>query len=50
MKNEIKNLEKKTYIAPDIEVVEIQIEQNILTNGSGGGAGLSGTDFDPVDW
>lgn len=28
-------LEKETYIKPDIEVVEIEIEQNILAGGSG---------------
>lgn len=28
--------EKETYIAPDIEVVEIETEQNILSGGSSG--------------
>lgn len=31
-------VEKETYIAPDIAVVEIEIEQNILMGGSGGEA------------
>ncbi len=39
-----KNIEtqKKRYIAPDIDVVEIQIEQNILLSGSGGPSSLPG--------
>lgn len=36
MKKEIKSQEKVTYISPDIEVVNIEIEQNILAGGSGG--------------
>lgn len=44
-----KNIEtqKKRYIAPDIDVVEIQIEQNILTSGSGDGVlpGMPGSDW-----
>lgn len=44
-----KNIEtqKKRYIAPDIDVVEIQIEQNILTSGSGDGIipGMPGSDW-----
>lgn len=39
MKSEIKpseSLKKKTYISPDINVVEIEIEQNILADASGG--------------
>lgn len=35
MKKEIKSTKKKIYIAPDIEVVEIETEQNILNSGSG---------------
>ena len=34
MKEEIKSLEKEAYISPEIEVVEIEIEQNILASGS----------------
>lgn len=30
-------LVKETYISPDIKVVEIETEQNILANGSGSG-------------
>ena len=45
-----KNIEtqKKRYIAPDIDVVEIQIEQSILANSSGDTnslPGLSGSDW-----
>ena len=44
-----KNIEtqKKRYIAPDIDVVEIQIEQNILLSGSGDGIlpGMPGSDW-----
>ena len=39
MEKKIKSLEKETYISPDIEVVEIEIEQNILAGGSGSGTG-----------
>lgn len=35
MLKEKKSLEKETYIAPTIEVVEIEIEQNILARGTG---------------
>lgn len=35
MKKKIKSLEKETYISPDIKVVIIETEQNILTGGSG---------------
>ena len=42
----INALKKKTYIAPDIEVIEIEIEQNILSNGST--RDLPG--FAPSDW
>lgn len=28
------SIEKETYIAPDIEVVEVKIEQSILASGS----------------
>ena len=38
--------EKETYIAPDIEVVEIEIEQNILQSGSG----KKLDDFNPIYW
>lgn len=34
MKEEIKSLEKEAYVSPEIEVVEIEIEQNILASGS----------------
>ena len=34
MKEKIKLVEKETYITPDIEVVDIEIEQNILQNSS----------------
>lgn len=35
MEKEFKSLEKETYISPDIEVMNIETEQNILANGSG---------------
>ncbi len=35
MKKNFKSLEKELYVAPDIAVVEIEIEQNILESGSG---------------
>lgn len=34
MTKENKSSERETYISPDIEVVEIKIEQNILASGS----------------
>ena len=37
MEKEINSLEKETYISPDIEVVIIETEQNILQNGSADG-------------
>ena len=43
MEKELKTVEKKVYISPDIEVVEIEIEQNIL-------AGGSAPDMDGEDW
>lgn len=46
MEKKTDSLEKKTYIAPDIEVVEIEVEQNIFA----GSGNLDGTDMDPVEW
>ena len=46
MKKENNQLEKETYIAPDIEVVQIEMEQNILLAGSSGD--LPGMDSE--DW
>ena len=37
--------EKETYITPDIDVVDIEIEQNILQEGSG-----DAPDFAPEYW
>ncbi len=37
MNMELKLIEKETYIAPDIEVMEVEIEQSILADASGGG-------------
>ena len=47
MKKKITTQKKKIYIAPDIDVVEIQIEQNILLSGSGDGIlpGMPGSDW-----
>ena len=48
MKKETKSLEKEIYIAPDIEVVEIEMEQNIL---AGSGEDPNSTpDMVPVYW
>ncbi len=44
MKKKTDSLKKKVYISPDIEVVEIKIEQNIFA-GSGDLPGLSGEDW-----
>lgn len=41
MKKKIKTLEKKTYISPRIEIVEIEIEQNIFA-GSGNAPTMPG--------
>lgn len=35
MEKEIKSIEKEIYISPEIEIVDIVIEQNILQNASG---------------
>ena len=45
MKKENNQLEKETYIAPDIEVVQIEMEQNILASGSGDLPGMGGEDW-----
>lgn len=42
MKKKTNSVDKKVYIAPDIAIVEIQIEQNILLSGSGGPSSLPG--------
>ena len=34
MEIQIKSQEKETYISPDIQIVEIETEQNILASGS----------------
>ena len=34
MKEEFNSQEKETYISPDIRILEIETEQNILQNGS----------------
>ena len=45
METEIKLQVKETYISPDIEIVDIEIEQNILQEGSG-----DAPDFAPEYW
>ncbi|MGV8964548.1 MAG: hypothetical protein ACOH2V_14370 [Candidatus Saccharimonadaceae bacterium] len=47
MEKEFKSTEKETYISPDIEIVDIETEQNILAGGSGD---LPGNDMDGEDW
>lgn len=44
MEKEIESLKKEPYIAPDIEVVEIEVEQNIFV-GSGEIPGMGGEDW-----
>ena len=44
MKKKTDSLKKKVYISPDIEVVEIKIEQNIFA-GSGDLPGMPGGDW-----
>ena len=48
MKKKITPEKKKIYIAPDLRVVEIEMEHNIFA-GSGSG-GLDGTDMPAEDW
>ena len=38
--------EKKVYVAPQIEIVEVEIEQSILSAGSPGG---EGEDWGPIN-
>lgn len=45
MEKEIESVERETYIAPDIEVIEIEIEQNLLAGGSGEAPNLVGEDW-----
>lgn len=45
MEAETKFEEKEAYISPDIEIVEIQIEQNILASGSGTPLDMPGEDW-----
>ena len=44
MKKKTDSLKKKTYISPDIAVVEIKVEQNIFA-GSGDLPSLPGEDW-----
>ena len=45
MEKEFKTTEKETYISPDIEVMNIETEQNILQAGSGDSPDLTGEDW-----
>jgi len=45
MKSAIKSLEKEIYISPDIEIIDIDSEQNILSGGSGDIPGMGGEDW-----
>ncbi|MGV8962092.1 MAG: hypothetical protein ACOH2V_01775 [Candidatus Saccharimonadaceae bacterium] len=45
MEKEIKSSEKENYISPNIEIVDIVTEQNILQAGSG-----DLPDMDGLDW
>ena len=45
MEKEFKTTEKETYILPDIEIMNIETEQNILAGGSGDSPDLPGEDW-----
>ena len=45
MEKGINSTERETYISPDIEVLDIEIEQNVLQEGSG-----DAPDFAPEYW
>ena len=45
MKKEIKTIEKVNYVSPDIEVVNIETEQNILQAGSNNLHDMPGEDW-----
>ena len=47
MEKEIKLQVKEAYITPDIVILEIETEQNILASGSGNG---NAPKFDPIIW
>ena len=47
MEKAIKSQEKETYITPDIVILDIETEQNILASGSGNG---DAPKFDPIIW
>ena len=40
--NKLASLPKKKYIAPDVEVIEIEIEQNIFAGSNNGIPGFGG--------
>lgn len=44
MEENVKSLEKKSYIAPKIEVIEIEVEQSIFA-GSGDLLDMPGSDW-----
>lgn len=45
MEKEFKSIEKEAYISPNIEIVDIVTEQNILQAGSGDSPDLPGEDW-----
>ena len=47
MEQEIKSTEKETYISPDIEVVDIEIEQ--FLEGAGSVTNFQGQDWDDLE-
>ena len=47
MEREIKLQVKEAYIIPDIVILDIETEQNILASGSGNG---DAPKFDPIIW
>lgn len=47
MEKEIKSLQKEAYISPDIDVLNVEIVQNVLADGSGNGGPM---DMGGEDW
>lgn len=46
MKTETKSSKKENYIAPDVEVLNVEIGQNVLAGSGNGGP----TDMEGEDW
>ena len=50
MKEEFNSQEKETYITPDMRILEIETEQNILQNGSETGTESQLDDMGDSNW